>query len=89
MLKIQTGEIKYKYLFEVTFNAKSIHSYSYFQISENLIKPPLIWLLYLTWYANFQITLCLMKSNGCVSLLNILPKNLKYEPISMSMSLGE
>ena len=41
-----------------------------------MIKPPWIWLMYLTLQVNFQITLGLMKSNVCVPLLNIL-RNLR------------
>ena len=49
---------------------------------KNMFKPLLIWLVYLTLWANFRIRLGLMKSNGCVTLLNILPANLQqcYNP---------
>ena len=44
---------------------------SYSQISEkNMIKLPLISLIHLTLQANFGITLGMMKSNGCVALLD-------------------
>ena len=52
---------------------------------KNMIKPPLIWLMYLPLYPNFQITVRLMKSKGCVPLLNILHKNLWINQQSMSM----
>ena len=42
------------------------------KFGKNMIKPPLIWLIYLTWIANFRISLGLMKSNVCVALLNVL-----------------
>ena len=42
------------------------------------MTPPLIWLIYLTLFPNFQITLGLMKSNGCVALLDVLNIDLQY-----------
>ena len=44
---------------------------------KNMIKPPLISLVYLTLWVNFQITLGLTRTNDCVPLLNILPINLQ------------
>ena len=44
------------------------------EFPKNMIKPPLISLLYLTSYVNFQITLGLIKSNVCGPLLNLLLK---------------
>ena len=40
----------------------------------------------MTLYANFWITLCFMKSNGCVALLNILNINLqKYHNVKQGV----
>ena len=39
--------------------------------------PSLISLIYFTVEANFRISLGLMKSNGCVALLNILHYSIK------------
>ena len=51
-----------------------------------MVKPRLIWLIFLTLYANFRITLCFMKSNGCVALLNILNINLqKYHNVKQGI----
>ena len=44
---------------------------------KNMIKTPLIWLIYLTLWANFGIKLGLMKSNDCVAFANILHINLQ------------
>ena len=53
---------------------------------KNMVKPQLIWLIFLTLYANFRITLCFMKSNGCVALLNILNINLqKYHNVKQGV----
>ena len=38
----------------------------------------LVWLMYLTSLVNFQISLCLMKSNGCMPLQNIPHQNLLH-----------
>ena len=48
----------------------------FLEFVKNMIKPPLIWLMYLTLKANFRIMLRLMISNCCVPLLNILHKDL-------------
>ena len=44
---------------------------------QNNIKFPLISLTHLAVFPNFQITLGLMKSNGCVALLNVLDIDLQ------------
>ena len=44
---------------------------------KSMIKPPLIWIISLTLFPNFQITLGLMKSNGYVALLNALHLDLQ------------
>ena len=44
------------------------------EFPKNMIKPPLIWLIHLTLQINIWITLCLMKSNSCLPLLNIFYK---------------
>ena len=43
------------------------------EFPKNMIKPPLLWLMFLTLQDNFRIMLRLMKSNG--PLLNALYKN--------------
>ena len=57
------------------------------EFPKNMINPPLIWLLYLAFKASFPNTLGLMKSNGCVPLLNeYAAQKCTTKSLSMSMS---
>ena len=57
------------------------------EFPKSMINPPLIWLLHFTFKANFPITLGLMKSNGCMPLLNeCSAQKCITKPLSMSMS---
>ena len=50
-----------------------------------MTRPPLIWLM-LTLHVNFQIMVELMKSDGCVPLLNILRNKVITKRQSVTLS---
>ena len=55
------------------------------EFPKNMIKPPLLWLMFLTLQYNVRIILHLMKSN--VLLLNVLHKNYKKATFYVSESI--